>query len=306
MTGKKISAQIPTKSWQPLVLLLILGAFWGGNPIFAKALALEGLHPLSAVFWQSLWAGTVLASISLVRGMPIRIDRAHLAYYGMIGGVGTGVAWVSLVYVAGAISASYGAIVVLLSPLLTYVFAVLVRIEGLRMGRVIGIGLGFAGACVLVLPKGGLPSPELWLMALLGLLVPAGYATSNVYAQWGRPKNADNISLAAGTMFVMALVTGSLALVSGNFHQVWLDFDRSDWLILGWGFSTAASYYTYYRLVSLAGAVYMGQVGYIAVLLGVAWGVALFGETIPVTMWAAAALVIAGVALVNFGGRKKT
>jgi drug/metabolite transporter (DMT)-like permease len=294
---------VPTKSWLPLILLLILGALWGGSPSFAKAASMQGLHPVGAVFWQTLWAGLILTAICVLRGVPIRIDGKHLAYYSVVGGMGMSTAWVVLVYVSGAISAGYGAVIVLLSPVLTYIFAVTIRIEQVKPLRVLGIMLGLIGAAFLVVPDGSLPLPGLWPVALLGLATPLAYAMSNVYIQWGRPTNGDTFALAAGTMFAVALVTGVIGLTGGHLYPIWVDFGMRDAPVLLWGTSTAAAFYVYFRLVHVAGAVYMAQVGYVATILGVLWGVALFGETVPIWMGVAALLVGVGVSLVNYRGK---
>ena len=54
----------------------------------------------------------------------------------------------------------------------------------------------------------------------------------------------------------------------------------------------------------MAGAVYLGQVGYLVTLFGVLWGVLFFGETPSAWLWVAVVLVATGVALVNLGKPK--
>lgn len=289
--------------WLPLILLLILGTIWGANAVFSKGIALAGVAPLGAVFWQALWAGTLLGIICFMRRQPIRLGRPYLAYYAFVGCFTVTLSYVVLIYVSGRISAAFGSVVVVFGPILTYVFAMLVRLEGFRLIRGVGIALGFAGAGMLVFSKGSLPSAALIPVAALGLLVPIGYALSNVYVQWGRPKDSDNIALAAGTMYGMALATGIIGLLDGSFLPLWADF-AGGWVILGYGTSTALGFILYFTIVSMAGAVYLGQVGFISTLTGIGWSVVIFGEQPPLGLWAAVVVVFAGVALVNFGKSK--
>ena len=72
----------------PLVLLLVLGAIWGGNPAFSKALVTNGISPPAVVFWQTLGAGILLSIVCLVRRTPIRLNRRAVIYYIVIGMVG--------------------------------------------------------------------------------------------------------------------------------------------------------------------------------------------------------------------------
>jgi len=285
-------------------LLVVLGSLWGGNPSFSKALAVAGLNPIGAIFWLTLFAGAILMSICALRRTPLLFDRTHLTYYALIGGLGISLSWAAQVFVTGRISAGFGSVLILLSPLLTYLFAVVGRLEGLSMWRIVGTGVGFIGAGMLVFPKGSLPSPELVPVALFGLVIPTAYAAMNVYAQFGRPKGTDNIALAAGTMFTACIFSGLFALVSGRFHMVGDIVGTPGIILIFFAISTSASYVTYFTIVELAGAVFMGQVGYIATVMGVSWGVIIYNETIPGWMWVATATVAIGVALVNFGKGK--
>jgi drug/metabolite transporter (DMT)-like permease len=196
-------------------------------------------------------------------------------------------------------------VLIVTAPLITYLIALSVRLERFRLMRAGGVLLGLSGVAVLVLPKGSLPSPELLPLALLAIVTPALWAASNVFAETGRPAKGNNISLAMGTMYVAAATSLLMALSTGSFHKIWIDFDAPDYVIVGYGMVTVATFVLFYTIVSLAGAVYLAQVGYIVVLSGVGWGALFFGERPSVWLWLAVVLVFAGVALVNVS-RDKT
>jgi len=290
--------------WLPLLLLLVLGAIWGGNPSFSKALVTSGISPAAVVFWQTLGAGILLSIVCIARRTPIRLGRRAIIYYLVIGVIGIDLAYIMLVFSVRHLTVGYVSVLVLFSPLLTYVFAILLRIERINLLRGLGIVVGFAGAAVLVVPDGSLPSPDLLGVALLAFIVPAGYATANIFAEWGRPADADNVALAAGTMFAAAGGALITTLVAGNFHPVWIDFAQREVILFGFALATAIAFLIFYLIVALAGAVYLGQVGYIVTLTGVGWGVLFFGETVSVWLWVAIAIVAVGVGMVNLG--KKT
>jgi drug/metabolite transporter (DMT)-like permease len=290
--------------WLPLLMLLVLGAVWGGNPSFSKALVTADISPASVVFWQALVAGILLAIICLVRRTPIPVSGRAIAYYLFIGLAGIDIAYIVLVFVVQHITAGYMSVLVLLSPVLTYVFAVVMRLERVNTMRAVGILIGFAGAGVLVLPQGSLPSPELLPIALIAFIVPTGYAAANVYAEWGRPEGADNVALATGTMFAAALGALVIALIDGSFHPIWAEPAAREGILAAYGLATAVAFLLFYLIIAMAGAVYLGQVGYIVTLTGVGWGVLFFGETTTIWLWAAVAIVAVGVALVNLGKPK--
>jgi len=288
----------------PILMLLVLGALWGGNPSFSKALAREGVSPFGVVFWQTFIAGLILLVVCLFRLAPIPLDGKALAYYVFIGSVGTALAYATIVFVIGHVSAGSVSVLNVLSPLLTYLFALIVRLETFSLLPAAGILVGFLGAAMLVVPQGSLPSPEALPYALTALAIPAGYASANVYAEWGRPKGVQNVSLAAGTMFAAAIAMALLGLANGTFYAAWAAPSNTQILLLCYGAATAAAFMLFFAIVSRAGAVYLGQVGYIVTLAGIGWGMLFFGEQHSQWLWVAVAVVFAGVALVNFGKRR--
>ena len=290
--------------WGPLVMLLALGALWGSNPAFSKALALEGIGPFGVVFWQTALAGAILLPLCVLRRQPIPLNGRALAYYAFICGFGISLPYGALVLVVDHVSTGFVSVLVVLSPMLTYVFAIVMRLERLSAIRAAGIALGLAGVAILVLPDGSLPSPEALPYALIALVIPTGYAAANVYAEWGRPEGVGNEALACGTMFAAAVLMGGLGLLDGSFHPAWAQLDVSAALLLGYGVSTVAAFLLFYAIIGAAGAVYLGQVGYLVTLAGIGWGMLLFGERHSHWLWLAVAVVFVGVAMVNLGKRK--
>lgn len=288
----------------PILMLLALGALWGANPTFSKSLGRQGLSPFGVVFWQTFIAGLILAAICLVRRTPIPLHGKALAYYVFIGGVGTALSYAILVLVVGHLPAGFAAVLVVLSPLLTYLFAVLVRLETIRVLAALGTVVGFLGAALLVVPQGSLPSPAALPYALLALLIPAGYASANVYAEWGRPAGAENVALAAGTMLAAAFAMGVLGLAHGSFHAAWAAPAHTQLLLLAYGATSASAFLLFFAIITRAGAVYLGQVGYLVTLAGIGWGMLIFGERHSHWLWLAVAVIFAGVALVNLGKRR--
>lgn len=290
--------------WLPLIMLVGLGALWGGNPTFSKALVTNDLSPAAVVFWQTFIAGILLGTVCLFRGIRIPLTRRAIIYYLVIGLMGIDVAYMTLVFVVGHIPVGYASVVVLLSPVLTYIIAVVVRLETVNRMRAIGIVIGFAGAGLLVFPQGSLPSPELLPIALLAFVTPVGYATANVYSEWGRPEGANNIALATATMFAAAAGAAVVGAVDGTFHPIWAETGERELILLAYAVATAVAFLLFYKIVDSAGAVYLGQVGYLVTLFGVGWGVLFFDESTNIWLWAAIVVVGIGVALVNLGKAK--
>src|SRR3546814_16058210 len=105
-----------------------------------------------------------------------------------------------MVFVIGHLSASFVSVVTLLSPVLTYLVAVALRMERAVLLRALGIALGFVGAAILVLPGSSLPSPDALPYALLAFVTPAAYAFGNHFAERGLPVVPPPLALAAGPL----------------------------------------------------------------------------------------------------------
>lgn len=289
----------------PLVLLLALGSLWGLSPAFTKFLALEGIPPVGVVFWQTLIAGTGLLVMCRLRGVHIGLSRRHLVFYGVMGAAGVALPNSNMVFVLGHIPAGLMSVIIVTAPVITYVVAVAIRLEIIDPRRAGGVALGFIGAAVLVLPSGSLPSPEMLPFALLAFITPLAWALTNVYAETARPQGTDSMVLAMGTMYAAAIASLITALATGSFHPIWRDFGIANQALIGYGLITIVTFFLYFTVVSLAGAVYLAQVGYITTLMGLGWGAWFYGEEPSAWLWLAVVLVFGGVALVNIGkGRR--
>ena len=112
--------------------------------------------------------------------------------------------------------------------------------------------------------------------------------------------------VATGMMLSSCLMLLPASLATGTFHPMWHDFALADILILAHMFLAALTFHMYFVLLRRAGPVYFSQVAFIVTLVAVILGVALLGERHSLWIWAALALVFAGVALVNLRHRAQT
>jgi drug/metabolite transporter (DMT)-like permease len=95
-----------------------------------------------------------------------------------------------------------------------------------------------------------------------------------------------------------------VALATDTFHPAWQAPGRAEWLLGGFALTTAVAFLLFQGIVVRAGAVYLGQVGYLVALATIGWGMLFFGETHNAWLWLAVAVTFSGVALVNFGPRR--
>ncbi|MBS7813018.1 DMT family transporter [Roseococcus pinisoli] len=279
--------------------LLILGSIWGLSPAIAKKALAAGMPGLGFGFWAALGSALLLATVCLIRRIPIRLDRAHLRYYAGAGLMGFALANLIAYTALPHIPAGFFALLMPLVPMLTVTGASLLGQERLNLRSVGGTVLGFAGVALAMAPGAALPDPSLIGWALFAALCPVCYATSNLIGVQWAPRGTQPLGAAAGALFAASLFLGVMSLASGQFHVPGEVPLRTEALLPLQMMLTGMAYLLYFRLLVTAGSVTTSQSGYIVTIMGVVWGVVLFEERMGILTLPAAALVFSGLWLVT-------
>jgi drug/metabolite transporter (DMT)-like permease len=297
-------ARTPSATLLPPLLLLILGLNWGFGFVLSKLGVTGGLMPLGYAFWQCLGSGLLLWAIAAWRGEWPPLGPRHLRYYIIAGVTNISIPASIALFCVQHIPIGVMVLLVTLSPLLTYALAQMLRTEKFHPRRAIGMLLGFAGALLILLPRASLPSPEMAWWAALGVLTPAFYAVSNIYIGVARPADVPSLALGAAMQTAAGLAILPVALLAGEFHLLLPPFTPAMWANFSHVAVAGLGALLLFEIVRLAGPVYMSQVGYIVCLSGVLWGWLVFDERHSLWVWAAMALILAGLTLVTMPGRK--
>ncbi|MSO76251.1 MAG: DMT family transporter [Alphaproteobacteria bacterium] len=287
-----------------LACVVALGFFWGTTSLAGKWAMSHGAPPVGYALWQGLIATSILAGICWFRGTWPPIDWAHGRYYLLGGILGLAIPNTNTYTVLQHVPAGIAVIVMTVSPLITYCLVLAMRMERFHPSRILGIVAGLAGALMLLLPKGSLPTPDMAPWVALMFLTPFCYASSNVLMGRHMPHSTDRLALSLGMVLAADLGLAIATLIDGSFFWPRLPPGPVEYAVLWHGMSTAASFVIYVTALRLAGPVYVSQVGYLTVLVGMTGAVWLFGERHSEWVWAALASIVAGLALVNLGQRR--
>lgn len=288
-----------------LLLMLTVGSMWGLTFSFAKAASEAGIEPIAYGFWQTTGAGSVLLLGCLLRRQGLRFDRRHLAYYLTCGFLSLAVPNLILQTVIGHVPAGVAAVIVTTVPLLTYAVAMAAKLETFAGLRAFGLLAGFLGVLVLVVPKASLPQPTMAGWVAFGFLAPLFYAIGNVYVAVRRP-GSSALPLAAGMLWGAAFWQAPVVWLTGSFHPLTLPFSFGEWGVIGQIAVSSLASILYFDIIRRAGPVFFSQVAYVVTLSAILWAMAIFGERHSALVWAAAALIACGVAMVNWRRRKPT
>lgn len=289
---------------RPLFLLLGTGAALGLNFPIGKMAMAAGVTP-------ALWAAVISAGAGLAMLFIVAVtergdlSRTSTLSFAIISGFLSYVVPNLLTYsVIPKIGSGLAAIMFALSPVVTALLSVVLRVRPPNLLGIFGITLGLAGAGIIIFSRqldfsGSTP----WI--LLALLIPVFLGAGNVYRTMAWPFGASPRKLAAHTnlaavpflaIFIYAQ-TGTidlapLAAIPG-FVAVQLVVSTVMFLM-------------FFRLQQVGGPTYLSQIGYVAAAVGVVIGVLYFGEIYPPHVWVGAGAIAAGIAFSTLSQAKRT
>jgi drug/metabolite transporter (DMT)-like permease len=280
-----------------IAYVLLVGAAIVYGAIFSvnKMAAAAGTPPLAQGFWQSLGGGLLLLIILALKGRKLALGRRHLLSYLVIGALAVGVPMSLLTYAAPHLPAGLQTIVLALSPPLTYFLGMLARIERFRVLGLLGLAFGFAGVLVIIVGLGlEASAPDAWRWFALSLIAPLLFACSNLAAALLRPPLSSSLSMAAGMLVGSSAMLIPIMAIAG---QASVPTGAGAIAALIAAAINAVFFVLFFEIIRLAGPTFFAQFNYLAVLAGVGWSIAIFGEGLSIYFFVAMLLMFAGVFL---------
>ncbi len=282
-----------------MAVLLLIGAGWGLTTPLAKIVTGAGHAHFGMITWQVAVTALVLGALTRARGKHLPWGRGALALYLVIGLTGA-VIPNSASYAATA-RLPAGVVTILIStvPMFAFPMALALGIDRFRALRLLGLACGLAGVIVIVGPEAGLPDPGMAAVIPLALVAPFFYAVEgNVVARWGT-RGLDPVQVLTGASVVGLALALPLALATGQWISPLGQWDGAKAALLGLSVIHAVVYAGYVWLVGQAGSVFAAQGAYLVTAFGVIWSITLLGERYSPFVWAAMALMLAGIFLVQ-------
>ena len=274
----------------PLALLLVTGVTYGLTYALAGVAVRGGIPFLAYVFWLGVGAGVTMFVLSLLFRRPPRVTLAHLKCYAVTGTSGFAIPYAIVAVVVGhGVPSGIMSMVIALAPMMTYLGAVVFRLERAWWLRFLGLVIGIAGIVLIVAPESSLPSRDLVPWILLALIVPFGYATTTIAAIIMRPPAMDSLSFSAGFFLAPLPILFVAMLLADEFWVFGGSFGGAEWALVLSGFVQALGIYLFLELVRLMGPVFFTTVNFITPLTGILFGMAFFGERL--SFWVLIALV---------------
>jgi len=279
--------------------LVVMGAGWGLTHPLGKIAVSGDYRQFGLIFWQAAIGAVILGLIVFVRGRGLPLTGPALRRYLMIALVGTILPDAASYEVLRHIPAGVAAVVLSLVPMMAFPVALMLGNDRFSWSSLAGLFLGLAGVLLIALPDASLPDRAMVAWLPLALVPPVCYAIEgNAVARWGMG-GTDPVQLLCGASVLAAILALPLALASGQWIAPFPPWAAPDLALIASAVLHVFAYTTYVWLVGRAGPSFAVQVSYLVTGFGVIWSMVLLGERFSLWVWAAMAVMLLGVALVQ-------
>jgi drug/metabolite transporter (DMT)-like permease len=287
-------------------LLFATGSLLGVSIILSR-LAASGSAPM---LWfltiTMIGSGAILAGVALSRRRAQGSLRT-LLLYGLGAGAFQAVPQAMAYLSVGHVGAGYVSIAFAFPLLVTYVLALVFRMEAFSVSRALGVAVALAGGLMLVLAKFDGLSEDAAIWVLVVSAIPVVIAGGNLYRTRFWPVGAEPLPLAALMLLLGGLMLLPFAALTEGVSGVaalW----RGPLIPLLTCASVAVfalRFVTYFKLQHVAGPVYLSQIGTVGAAVATPIAVLFLGEVLPENFAIAILLIVAGVALFEYGRRRQ-
>jgi len=292
-----------TPTLQNWLSVLALGLIWGGT-FMVVSIALRGYGPLTVACARTTLGAIALLSLMRIMNRPLpTFDARMIKYLTVIGILNTAVPFALLSWGQQYVASAFAGISMAALPLFVLPLAHIFTDEKLSTRNMIGVGLGFTGAVVLIGPsvlKIGTGMAPLGQIACI--MATVSYAISSIMTRRCPP--IDSITMAA-----LLLLVGAMALIPAMliFEGVPHIADRTATVaIIFLGFVPTA-FAALLRVITIrsAGAVFMTLVNYQVPVWSMIFGAFVLSEVLPLRFFAALALILIGLMISQWNGLKR-
>ncbi|MEJ6394022.1 DMT family transporter [Gymnodinialimonas sp. 2305UL16-5] len=282
-----------------LAVLVAMGALWGVTQPLSKIAVSEGYRDLGIIFWQMAIGAFGLGLFCLIRRKPLPLAPKQLGVYLLIALIGTLLPNSASFTAAVHLPSGILSIVIATVPMIAFPIALALGMDRFSALRMLGLLMGLTAIILIAAPDASLPGGGQITWVFVALIAPLFYAIEgNVVAKWGTA-GLDAVQVLLGASLLGALIAAPLALATGEWINPLGPWSAPDWAIVGIALAHTAAYTIYVWLVGQTGAVFASQVGYLVTGFGVLWAKLILGESYSLWVWAALALMLMGVFLVQ-------
>ena len=288
------------------LILLVCGTVWGATVPLLKVAVSTGHQPMGLIFWQVCILSLALGLVALWRKESVPVTPRHLAYYALIGAIGTLIPSSATYTVVVDLPAGIIGLLQATVPMFSLLIALTIRSERFQAQRLAGIVLGVFALVLLAIPEARLPGAGMVPLLLLGLLAPFCYGMEGNIVERIAPRDVSPLGVIFASSVIAIPIAGVIAWQGGMWVDISQQWSAAEWAMVGSSLGHAIAYTGYVALVGLAGAVFSSQIAYVTTVAAIVSSLIFLGESYPATTWIAIAMMMGGLFLVQPAGKSAT
>jgi drug/metabolite transporter (DMT)-like permease len=278
--------------------LLLLGFLWGGSFFFAR-IAVAEIPPLVLVLYRVSIATLVLHLWLGIRGISFAPVHARLGPFLCLAVLNNVVPF-SLIFAGQKeIGAGLAAALYATTPLWTILVAnLLTPDEKFSTTKLVGVGLGITGACVMIGPTllSGLSGPIWAKLAVIGASI--SYAFAVVYAK--RFRDIEPTVVATGQLTASTILMAPIVFLLYRPADI-VTLSIPIWAAIGSlaVFTTALAFILYFNIIASAGAINASLVTLLVPTSAIVLGSVFLGERLQPFELAGMALILSSLLIID-------
>ena len=282
------------------LLLLFCGMAWGVGVPLSKMASNIADHPVGLSLLVNFLAAMVCLPIALMRGTlpdPRKLSAKQWSYLIVLAVFASKIV---LYLMTSKLPATTVSIVIVLEGFVVFLFSAILGVEQPNAKRLLGLGLGLFGVIMVVWFGGDQTGGSAhWIWIAAALLIPSIYAAEDLYISQKQPAELDVTGTYIYVCLLSCLIHIPLTWAFNDFIPLELMWGKYGMLALLIAAASALSMIGYIYLIASTGAVFAAQTAYATTIAGLLWSMLLLGERLPLIVWAALALIILGLVLVE-------
>jgi len=282
-------------------LLILIGLLWGLSPALSRLVMFEETNPLGITAWLLTVNAVVMIVVALSRGKMPTLTPARLRFGLILGTLAFVLPDIAIFTAAEHVPATIIAIVLALESMVVFVIAALVGLEAPSFKRFVGLCLGLICVGVIVGPGlgsfDGLAINPIWVLVTLS--VPVFYGLEGILVSIWPVDDDDPYEMVLVMVVCGALIAWPLAIMFDQTIPMSAVTSGAGAIVPLMGVLSCGVSVLFVIAVQSTGSVFASQAAYTTTLAGVVWSILLLGEEPSVWIWAALALMMAGLVLVR-------
>lgn len=279
-------------------ILALIGIGWGSTQPLGKIAASTGHPPFGLIFWQLVVCVLVLGALTFGRGKRLPLNARAIEFYVVVAFLGTLIPNYTFYVSVARLPAGIMSILISTIPLIAFPIALALKTDTFSARRMIGILLGLSGVLMIALPQASLPDRAMVAFLPIAMIGPLFYALENTYVAGRGTVGMDAIQAMLGSSIAGVIFCIPLVLVMGHWFPMPLRPGLAEWALIGSSALHALLYASFVWLAARAGSVFASQSAYFTTASGIVWAMVILGERFSPWVWAAAAVMLCGLALV--------